>query len=181
MRMPELSLVETTRSAARAQGYAVGWAEGRREAEAAVRAETDDLVRAAAAAEDRRAGEHAAALAALGEAAASLREELARTCRRVDEQAGGLALELTRALVGATTPDPAHVLARVTGLLPEHAVCSVRLHPDVAATAGDLGALGISVVPDPALGPGDAVARADDHVVDLRVDEALARLREALS
>lgn len=181
MRMPELSVVETTRAAARSQGYAVGWAEGRRDAEAAVRAETDDLVRAAAAREERRADEHAAALAALRRAAESLHDQVSGTCRRVDEQAGRLALELTRTLVGAATPDPEHVLARVTGLLPEHPLSTVRLHPDVAAGADDLRAFGVAVVADRALGRADAVASADDHVVDLRVDEALERLREVLA
>ena len=41
LRLPELGTVETTHDAARAQGYAVGWAQGRREAEAAVRAEVE--------------------------------------------------------------------------------------------------------------------------------------------
>lgn len=180
IRMPELRTVEETRESARAQGYAVGWAQGRREAEASVRAESEQLAAAAAAAEARREGEHAAAVAALREAAVAAHVALAEVCRRVDDQAAGMALELTRALVGAAAADPSHVLDRVLGLLPQHAVVQVRLHPAVAAVAGQLGDLGIAVVADPALGPSDAVALADDHVVDLRVDEAVARLAEVL-
>ncbi|CUR62152.1 hypothetical protein NOCA170098 [metagenome] len=180
LRLPELRAVETTRETARAQGYAVGWAQGRREAEAAVRAEVDELARTTAVREAQRDAEHAAALAALRQAAGAAQELLAVACHRVDEQAAALALELTRTLLGALEPDPAHVLARVTGLLPEHAVGSVRLHPEVAALAGDLTDLGILVVADPSLGRADAVAQADDHVVDLRVDEALARVAEVL-
>lgn len=180
VRLPELRAVETTRETARAQGYAVGWAQGRREAEAAVRAEVDELARTTAVREAHRDAEQAAALAALRQAAGAAQELLADACHRVDEQAAALALELTRALLGALEPDVAHVLDRVTGLLPEHAVGSVRLHPEVAALAGDLMDLGILVVADPSLGRADAVAQADDHVVDLRVDEALARVAEVL-
>ena len=180
LRMPELQTVETSRAAAQAQGYAVGWAQGRREAAAAVAAQADELAARAAADEARREAEHAAAVAALREAAQAAHELLADACRRVGDQAGALALELTRALVGAAQPDPAHVLGRVLGLLPEHAIVSVRLHPDVAALADDLRELSVAVVADPTLGRADAVAHADDHVVDLRVDEALARLAGVL-
>ena len=180
LRMPELRSVETTREAAQAQGYAVGWAQGRREAEASARADAEDRAVADAERESRREAEHAAAVAALHEAARAAHELLAAACRRVDDQAGVLALELTRTLVGAAHPDPAHVLDRVVGLVPEHPVVSVRLHPDVAAVAGDLRELSILVVEDPTLGRADAVAHADDHVVDLRVDEALARLSRVL-
>jgi len=162
-RLPELQTLEATHDTARAQGYAVGWAQGRRDAEAAARAESAE----------RASSSDSAA-----------HELLAAACVRVDEQAGALALELTRALVGATLDaagsDPAHVLDRVAGLLPGHAVASVRLHPSVAAVAGDLTGLGVQVLADPTLGPADAVAQADDHVVDLRVDEALARLAKVL-
>jgi flagellar assembly protein FliH len=180
LRLPELRTVETTHEAARAQGYAVGWAQGRREAEASARAESAELARTSEAREAQRDAEVAAAVAALHEAARASCETVAEACRRVDEQAGALALELTRALVGATTPDPAHVLDRVLGLLPEHAVATVHLHPSVAALADGLRDQGLAVVADPSLAPGDAVAQADDHVVDLRVDEALHRLAEVL-
>lgn len=180
LRLPELGTVESTHDSARAQGYAVGWAQGRREAEASARAEADELARASAAREQRRDAELAAAVSALHEATAAAHQLFADACRRVDEQAGVLALELTRTLVGALEPDPTHVLDRVLGLLPAHAVASVHLHPEVAAVAGDLTDLGVVVVADPSLGRADAVAQADDHVVDLRVDQALARLGEVL-
>lgn len=173
-------LTGTARASARAQGYAVGWAEGRRDADAAALAEAEAAARAAAEREQGRDAEHAAAVAALRLAAEELREQAEAVCARVDAQASALALELVRELVGAVTPDPAHVVARVTGLLPEGPVCSVRLHPDVAAAADDLRDLGVAVVGDPALDRADAVVQGEDHLVDLRVDEAIARLREVL-
>ena len=180
LRMPELRSVETTRAAAQAQGYAVGWAQGRREVEAAALAESAELARASALREAQRDAELEASVTALHEATHAVHDLLSAACARVDEQAGALALELTRTLVGAVEPDPAHVLQKVLGLLPEHPVASVRLHPDVAAVAGDLRDRGVVVVADPSLGRSDAVAQSDDHVVDLRVDEALARLGEVL-
>jgi flagellar assembly protein FliH len=174
-------LAGTARASARAQGYAVGWAEGRRDAEAAAREEAETTAREAAAREEQRAAEHAAAVAALHEAARALRAEVAGTCRRVDEQASALALELVAELVGTVDADTTELLARVTGQLPVHAVCTVRLHPDVAAAAEGLRDLGVTVVGDRALSRADAVVEADDHVVDLRVAEALDRLREVLA
>ncbi|MCF6378239.1 hypothetical protein L2K70_11555 [Nocardioides KLBMP 9356] len=180
VRLPELRTIEATHESAQAQGYAVGWAQGRREAEAAARAEADERARAAALREARRDAEVADAVAALRAAAREAHERFAASCRRVDEQATALVVELTRSLVGATEPAHDVVLDRVLGLLPEHAVVSVRLHPDVAAVAGDLREQGVVVVADPTLGRGDAIAHAEDHVVDLRVDEALSRLAEVL-
>ena len=180
MRTPELRTVEATHESARAAGYAVGWAQGRREAAEAVQAESAQLVAATAAAEARREAEHAAALVALREATTLAHDALVETCRRVDDQASVMALELTRELVGTFGVDPLHLLDRVIGLLPSHPVVSVRLNPAVAVIAGDLRDQGITVVADPTLGVGDAVAHTEDHVVDLRVDEAVARLAEVL-
>lgn len=170
-------LADSVSNAARARGYATGWAQGHRDAEVALGLEAE----AAAERERTRAAEHAECLAALRRAAEVAQHELAHACRRVDEQALELALELTREIVGSVVPDPARVVARVAGLLPEHDVCSVRLHPDVALAADELRELGVTVVADPTLERADAVAQADDHVVDLRVEGVLERLREVLS
>jgi flagellar assembly protein FliH len=174
-------LAETTRAAARAQGYATGWAEGRHQAETAVRREAERAEHDRTAREEQRRAEHEAALTALRSAAAALRSELVEVCRAVDDQAAGLALLLTRELVGRAEPDTGHVLARVSGVLPDQPVLRVRLHPTVAVLAGDLRDQGVAVVADPDLAPRDAVVESDDHVVDLRVDRALARLTEVLA
>ena len=173
-------LTGSARASARAQGYAVGWAEGRRDAEAAVLEELESSRQAAAVREEERSARHAAAVAALHEAAQQLSDQVEDTCARVDAQASGLALELVRELVGVLTPDPAHVVSRVLGLLPDGPVASVRLHPDVAAAAGDLRERGVTVIEDPAMEGGDAVVQGEHHAVDLRVGEALARLQEVL-
>ncbi|MFA6574092.1 MAG: FliH/SctL family protein [Nocardioides sp.] len=180
-------LAESTRTAARSQGYAVGWAEGRREAAveaAAVAAVAEEERRVA---EARREQDHRAAVAALTQAAASLQRTLAEVCAHVEDQALLLARELTEALVQhelRLSPDPgADVVRRALSVLPSGLPVTLRLHPSVADAEAvrDLAERGVHVVDDPSLGTGDALVEADDHVVDLCVGSALARLREVLS
>lgn len=176
-------LAESTRTAARSQGYAVGWAEGRREAEAASRTTVVAVETAAVAEEQRREAEHRAALAALEAATEQLRTRFEETCRAVEARAADLALELTGVLVGEAAAEAgSHAVGRALAALPAESGVRVRLHPDVAATAaGALRERGVTVLPDETLSHADAVVETDTEVVDLRVDTALARLREVLS
>ena len=67
--------------------------------------------------------------------------------------------------------------------LPQGLPVTVRLAPQVAAHP-DLAALaaqGVTVVPDPALEPHDALLETTAEAVDLRVSTALGRVREVLS
>ncbi|MFL6107489.1 MAG: FliH/SctL family protein [Marmoricola sp.] len=175
------TLAETTRAAARSQGYSVGWAEGQRRAREeaaadATRAEQEHVAR-----EDARVAEHAAALHALAVASDELRAATARVCAAVEHQASELAWELTRELVGHELSIAAvDVVRRVLTLLPNEPVVAVRLHPDDLAGAVELADRGIALVPDPALRRGDALVEAADHVLDLRLDLALGRVRDAL-
>lgn len=174
-------LAERARATASAQGYATGWAEGRRRGEASVRAAAARAAERSDAEEARREAEHITAMAALHEAAERLHGLVNDTCRRADEQAVTLALELTQELVGGSAPDREHVVRRVLDRLPDGPVATVRLHPGVAGDAAAITELGVPVVADASLGPADAVIETEDHLLDLRVETALARLREALS
>ncbi|MBB3043011.1 FliH/SctL family protein [Nocardioides soli] len=180
-------LAERTRTAAQAQGYAVGWAAGQ---QAALRRAAEREAAATAEAERReaaRAREHALAVVALEEAAAALTAAATEVTARIGEQAADLAFELTRTLVGhelSVTADPgADVVARVLAVLPSGPAVTVRLHPRTAegVSPDPLGAHGVEVVADPALDPHDAVVETDTTAIDLRISEALDRLREALS
>ncbi len=178
------SLAEATRTAARAQGYAVGWAQGRQEALAQAEADARLLVEDALRAEERREAEHRDALAALRQAASGLRGAVQGVCELIGQEATDLAFEVTRALVGhelAVVADPgADVVRRVVSALPGDAV-QVRLHPSVASSASAaLADQGVRVVPDPTLEPSDAMVETDDAVLDLRIGAALDRLREVL-
>jgi len=182
------TLAESTRTAARSQGYAVGWAEGRR----AAAEEADAVARAVEStrreAEEVRAGEHQAAVAALELAAARLHETVAGLCATVEEQASTLAWELIHELFGhelrtVTGPD---VVRRALKLAPTDPIIRLHLHPDQAAELSEadraeLTEHGTAVVADPALGWGDALVETADHVVDLRFRTALERVREVLA
>ena len=181
------TLAESTRAAARSQGYSVGWAQGRREADETARLAADQTAQRNAAAEARREAEHRAALTALELAAARLDETLTELSARVDAQASELAFELTRELVGrelALAEDPgADTVRRVIAVLPGRMDVRVRLNPDIASAAAtaELTEHGVVVVPDPTLAPSDAMVESEGAVLDLRVETAIARLREVLA
>lgn len=179
-------LAERTRSAAQAQGYAVGWAEGRRAAaEQAAREEAERAARHAAA-EARRVAEHREAVDALGRAAEQVRGLLDGLATAIEEQASDLAFALTAEVLGAragsaTGPE---VVARVLQVLPAVPVGRVRLHPSLAAddAVRALTGRGLEVVADAGLSRADALVESPDgSVTDLRVGEAMERVREVLS
>ena len=101
-------------------------------------------------------------------------------------QRQGTAALFATALLGVELADASAAaraaLARVldTPDLPDGAV--VRLHPrDAAALAAAGGApVGVEVVADPTLAPGDALAEHADGVLDARLHAAVARARAAL-
>ncbi|HSE10501.1 MAG TPA: FliH/SctL family protein [Nocardioidaceae bacterium] len=180
-------IAERSRQAARAQGYATGWAEGRRVALAKAAEEAEGVRRAAEAAEARREVEHRDALAALDAAAAQLRTRLSETVDAVAEQAVELALRLTEAILGrevATATDPGgDALRRALSLVDPHVAVTVRMHPKDRATL-DLEALGdraVTVLDDETLQPGDAVALTEDTLVDATISAALERVWEVLT
>ena len=178
------SLAVEAREAATAQGYAVGWAEGRREA--AAQAAQESAVRRAEAdeAQARRDAEHADALAALAAAADEVRGVLADLASRLEDQGTELAWAVVEELLAhqVEVEGGADVVRRVLRVLPASPVATVRLHPDVAAgaAADALVAHGLTVRADPGLGPADALVEHDGSVVDLRIDAARERIRAAL-
>ncbi|WP_127480796.1 FliH/SctL family protein [Nocardioides pantholopis] len=180
-------LAEATRSAARSQGYAVGWAQGRREATETARAAQHRLAEEHAAAEARREREHRQAVAGLVRAAELVSQRVGAVEALVHDQAVELARELTEALVGhelRSSPDRADdVVRRVLAERPGDAPIVVHLHPgtlDVQRVA-ELAASGVRVADDPRLAADDAVLEVEDHVVDLRLTRQLERVREVLS
>jgi flagellar assembly protein FliH len=179
------TLADRTRAAAHAQGYAVGWAKGVREAEEAARSARLEEEARLSAAEARRTSEHAEAVSALHQAAHELHRLAASLGQQLETQATGLAWAVTAEVLGAQAvrQTPEDVVRRVLAVLPDAApVATVRLHPAVArdAAAGTLPS-GVEVLADPGMGPADALVELTEHILDLRVDQALARVREALS
>lgn len=176
------ALAETTRAAARSQGYAVGWAEGRRAAADQAAATAATAAEARAVEDARREAEHRAAVAALEAAAHQVRASLAGHVARVDETATDLAFALTEQLVAheVRTGSAGDVVRRVLDVLPPDPTVAVRLHPSTLSEATPE-LTGVTLVADPTLDRGDAVVETDTAAVDLRLGTALARIREALA
>lgn len=177
-------LAERTREAAQAQGYAVGWAEGRRAAAAEALAVQNRVAAERAAEDDVRRQEHAAALAALAEAAEQVRGVLGDLAGAIEAQATELAWALTEELVGheVRSADAVDTVRRVLAVLPDGPVATVSLHPSVVgdAVVHDLVDRGVRVVADASLDRADALVEAEGAVTDLRIGDALARVREVL-
>jgi flagellar assembly protein FliH len=175
------TLAETTRAAARSQGYSIGWAEGQRKARDEAEIEAGRVRERQFAAEAAREAEHTAAMAALAMAAADLRTATEQVCAAIEDQAAELAWQLTRELVGhELSTTGVDVVRRVLNLLPDEPVIAVRLHPDDVAGAGAITEHGVPVLADASLNRGDALVEAADHVLDLRFDLAMERVGEAL-
>lgn len=177
-------LAESVRAEAQAEGYAVGWARGRRDALAAAAVEADRAEQARREAEARREREHQAAVAALHAAADQVRGALTELRGRVEEQGTELALALTETLLARelTVLTEADVVRRVLSATPGPTTATVRLHPAVAGSvdAKELVDAGLVVVADTTLDRADAVVECDGAVTDLRLDAAMDRLREVL-
>ncbi|MFL6024299.1 MAG: FliH/SctL family protein, partial [Marmoricola sp.] len=119
---------------------------------------------------------------ALAHAAADLRTATAEICAAIEDQASELAWQLTRELLGhELCTAGVDVVRRVLDLLPDEPMVAVRLHPDDIAGAAELTEHGVSLVADHQLRRGDALVEASDHVLDLRLDVALDRVRAALA
>lgn len=169
------SLAESTRTAARSQGYAVGWAEGRRAAREAADAEARAHAETRRLDGERHAIEHRDAVRALELAAARLHQTVQEVCARLEDEATTLAYALTEAIVGSAVGD-IDAIRRALALAPTDELVAIRVHPDDAG----LDPAGCRVIADPSLSRGDALVEYDDHVLDLRIATALDRVREAL-
>jgi len=180
-------LAERSRAAARAQGFAAGWAEGQRAHAARAATARDEQERVVA---ERSAhlllAQHSAASAleaALGRCAEAGRELQADlTAKAVD-----LAVELAEAILGREleiSVDPgADALRRALASVPAEVPLVVRLNPDDVAALDDavLADRPVTVLPDPAVARGDALVETDNGVVDAGIATAVARVREVLS
>jgi flagellar assembly protein FliH len=181
-------LAERSVQAGRAQGYARGWTEGRRAGHAEALAEAAQASRARAEEEVARQQEHDLVVQALESAARELRDRLDDVCAAIEARVVDTALALAEAVVGrelavATEPG-ADAVRRALRVLP-HDVRSfaVRLHPDDAGRLDPsvLEGFSVTVVTDPRLARGDAVAETDTLVVDASIGAALGRVREVLA
>jgi flagellar assembly protein FliH len=182
------SLAERSRKAARAQGYAKGWAEGHRAGEAHSRAEAAQVAERRAEEDARRQGEHDATLRTLEAAARSLDARLAEVSAAMEEHVVEAALRIAEAVIGrelAIAADAgADAVRRALSVMPHDVpVFTLHLNPadhavlDRTVLAGHA----VTVVADPTVARGDAIAETDTTVIDASVAAGLARVREVLA
>lgn len=186
--------VRDERQAARALGYAEGWASGSRAASAQAEALQTALVqeheRTSAAAQTAVGN----AVSGLDRASAQLLQSLVPTLDDVADAVLDAAVALARVIVGAelTVVEGAAqaALRRALRPLPTDSVVTVRLNgSDVACLEGlvtrtPTGDLfeghQVRLVADPSVRPGDAVAEQAGSVVDATIEAAFTRAVEVL-
>ena len=179
-------LAERSRAAARAQGFAAGWAEGQRAHAARAAAARDE--------QERVVSERSAHLLLAQHSAVSALEAAVRRCTEttrelqaeLGDKAVDLALELAEAILGReleTATDPgADALRRALATVPVETPVVVRLNPqDVAALDHSLLAdRPVTVLPDQGTTRGDALVETEAGVIDAGIATAVARVREVL-
>lgn len=160
-------------------GYEEGFARGSADVEAAI-------------ADHRRNAERLGSLCtAIEQAVASLRADDAEAIRSIEDAVVEMALGIAESVIGREVADGdvvAATIGRALRLRPPEGTPIVRVAPTdlaVAAEALDAGLIpstsDVELVGDPTIAPGGCVVETDVSTVDAQVDEALARVREALA
>lgn len=180
------ALADRASEAGRAQGYAAGWAEGRRRALDSARAVEAELVAADARRHDAQVVEQQSLVAALNHAVERCEADFAVRYDALADAALELALGiaeevLQRELAVSEQPGLDALRRALAPVRPDHTVV-VRLNPADRAGLDPTALDGrpVTVVDDPSLSRGEAVAETDDELVDATVSSALARVREVL-
>ena len=186
-------VVERARQAAveqgRREGHAEGYAAGL--SAAAVAASRTAAVAEAGRVllEQQREEQVQSAVQVLTTAAEAFRRAEQVTLAEVEDVVAELAVSIARAVLAREvrlSHDPgADAVARALALAPEDCPMTVRLHPDDAATLGDLTAVtsgrSVVVVEDPTVERGGCVAEGAGRHIDAQLGPALARVAAVLA
>ncbi|WP_422934681.1 FliH/SctL family protein [Sinomonas sp. P47F7] len=168
------------------RGHAAGYAAGLRRADAELAARRAELDAEHAEAVEHGRTQLRAAVALLEGAAFALAERTAPVLEEADAQLAAAAIALAEAVIGhelSDAPTGARAaLARALSGRDADAVVAVRLNPaDLALLEPGAGPSRVALVPDPAVGRGDAVSVYPDGELDARIGSALVRARAALA
>ena len=147
--------------AGREEGFAVGREEGQASADAAV----------------------ASTIGALRDVLDEYGRRLDIARGEVEQLAVELAVELAELLIGhqsAQVEPGSDVIARALGLRRGAEPVRVRMHPTDVAAIGSSGHPDVTIVPDPALARGTAMAEVGGGLADISIAAALDRVREVL-
>jgi flagellar assembly protein FliH len=185
------ALLDAARAEATAAGFASGWAQGVREATASMDRDVQESARQAQAlTAERRAAVHSA-LTALDRSADALVSNATETVEQIEDTVLSLAIELAEALLQRelrlSETVARDALARALHFAPAEAPITVRLSPRDHATLNEnrdpavAGARQITLVADPSLPNGDAIAICGVTRVDARLSEGLTRVKAVLA
>ena len=168
------------------RGHAAGYAAGLRRADAELAARRGELDAEHAAALEHGRAQVRGAVGVLEAAAFALAGRTAPVLEEADAQLAAAAIALAEAVIGrelADGPSGARAaLARALSGGDAGAVVAVRLNPaDLALLDAGVRPAGVALVPDPALGRGDALAVYPDGELDARIGSALARAAASLA
>jgi flagellar assembly protein FliH len=185
-------LVAQVRAEAEAAGYAAGWAQGRHEAQDAAQAQADRDAQAVEEVMALHAVQVDRAIDAVVAAAQSLEQRAIPVVRDIENTVAETALMVAEAVLGrelltATAPGK-EAIARALALAPEQSPVTVRLNPADRMTIGlsdgttelVMDGRAITLIDDPTMKRGDAVALCDATTIDARLGPALDRVREVL-
>jgi flagellar assembly protein FliH len=179
-------LAERSREVARAQGFAAGWAEGRRGSLARSTAAQDEQLHAFEERSRLVVAAQQSAADAVARAATSFQEMTRTVHAELADAAVELALQIAETVLGrelvAVDDAAADAVRRALTSVPVDVPVVVRLHPaDLAALDAAVSSdREVTYLADPALGHGDAVVETDSGSVDAGIGAALARVREVL-
>lgn len=173
----DTAAIDDIRQRAQDEGFRSGYEAG----VAAAREETQAAV-------DEAKARFGAALGALTDAAADLREREAHALVDLADQTALLALRIAEIVLDrevATATDPGRdAIARAVAYAPTEGPIRFRLNPADLATLGDIGDLTPGreheLVPDPTVAIGGCVAQVGATRVDAQLSEALGRVAEVL-
>lgn len=181
-----LSDTSSDRLNSQAHGYATGYAQGIRAAEAVARTQREVLARAAAVVQSARDEEHAAAIAALHAAAAALHACTVPVLEQASTVMVESALLLAEKIVGAELSNHRFgakaALDRAMDGVDAPTVRQVRMNPEDLELLGleTLPGTDIALIPDPSLIRGYALTAFDEGFLDARIATALERAQIAL-
>jgi flagellar assembly protein FliH len=180
-------LAERSRDAARAQGFAAGWAEGLRASAQRSSMAYGEQTRALQHRSDTLLAAQRSALSALQEAVGRCADTTSALHAELTAAAVDLALQIAEAVLGreleiATDPG-SDALRRALVGIPIDVPVIVRLHPaDLDVLDRDVVAdRPVTFVADATITSGDALVETEDGIVDAGIAAALERVREVLA
>jgi len=181
-------LVAQVRAEAEAVGYAEGWAQGRREAQTRAAEQAAQIADETAQIAEMHHRRVERALRTVAAAADELERRALPAAEELEDQIVATAFALAEAVLARelrTATEPGRdALTRALALTPRSRPVTVRLNPADLMTIGQtelfVDGRTVSLVDDPDLQPGDALAICDATTIDARLGPALDRVREVL-